>query len=188
MEIYQEFVLTVIVSVLLFLLLGKLAATGEHDQGVTGGANDGSIKNSPEEKNHDASPSQLRNSDNNSDLAAGVPDDRIAPAETLRHEDMAEDREAKVELEREIAGEVDLKEEEEKGEEEEGWEGIERSEQEKLFAVATAFANSERGAEELSELSGDVQMQLYALHKVATEGPCYQPQPMALKLSARTKW
>nr|CAD1830474.1 unnamed protein product [Ananas comosus var. bracteatus] len=31
-------------------------------------------------------------------------------------------------------------------------------------------------------------MKLYGLYKVATEGPCYEPQPMALKLSARTKW
>ncbi|CAH9069226.1 unnamed protein product [Cuscuta europaea] len=31
-------------------------------------------------------------------------------------------------------------------------------------------------------------MQLYGLHKVATEGPCCTPQPMAFKLSARAKW
>ncbi|XP_042058560.1 acyl-CoA-binding domain-containing protein 3-like [Salvia splendens] len=31
-------------------------------------------------------------------------------------------------------------------------------------------------------------MQLYGLHKVALEGPCLEPQPMALMVSARTKW
>ncbi|KAL2505843.1 Acyl-CoA-binding domain-containing protein 3 [Abeliophyllum distichum] len=31
-------------------------------------------------------------------------------------------------------------------------------------------------------------MQLYGLHKIAVEGPCHEPQPMALKVSARARW
>ncbi|KAB1202565.1 Acyl-CoA-binding domain-containing protein 3 [Morella rubra] len=37
-------------------------------------------------------------------------------------------------------------------------------------------------------VGSDVKMDLYGLHKIATEGPCRDPQPMSLKFSARTKW
>ncbi|GAV65942.1 ACBP domain-containing protein [Cephalotus follicularis] len=77
---------------------------------------------------------------------------------------------------------VDIDDEEE--EEEEDWEGIERSELEKLFAeAAKSVDNLESGS-----LGSDLHMELYGLHKVATEGPCRQPQPMALMVSARAKW
>ncbi|ERN13375.1 acyl-CoA-binding domain-containing protein 3 [Amborella trichopoda] len=69
----------------------------------------------------------------------------------------------------------------------EEWEGIERSDLEKLFAVASKFVESESN-ELLSRVGSDVQMQLYGLHKVATEGTCYGSQPSALKISARAKW
>ncbi|RWV95289.1 hypothetical protein GW17_00042096 [Ensete ventricosum] len=71
---------------------------------------------------------------------------------------------------------------------EDEWEGIERSELEKLFGVATEFVGSEKGVDAVSKLSNELQMQLYGLHRVATEGPCYEPQPMALKVTARAKW
>ncbi|XP_026660185.1 acyl-CoA-binding domain-containing protein 5-like isoform X2 [Phoenix dactylifera] len=71
---------------------------------------------------------------------------------------------------------------------EDDWEGIEKSELEKLYGVAAAYADSKDGKEAVSRLSSDVQMQLYGLQKVATEGPCYEPQPMALKVTARSKW
>ncbi|URD73461.1 Acyl CoA binding protein [Musa troglodytarum] len=71
---------------------------------------------------------------------------------------------------------------------EDEWEGIERSELEKLFGVATEFVGSEKGGDAVSKLSNELQMQLYGLHRVATEGPCYEPQPMALKVTARAKW
>ncbi|WOL19124.1 acyl-CoA-binding domain-containing protein 3-like isoform X3 [Canna indica] len=71
---------------------------------------------------------------------------------------------------------------------EDDWEGIERSELEKFFGVASEFVGSEKGGDAVSKLSNEVQMQLYGLHKVATEGPCYESQPMALKVSARSKW
>ncbi|XP_042494118.1 acyl-CoA-binding domain-containing protein 3-like [Macadamia integrifolia] len=71
---------------------------------------------------------------------------------------------------------------------EDDWEGIERSDLENLFASAAAFAGSSDNTDRFSKVGSDVQMQLYALHKVAMEGPCHEPQPMALKVSARAKW
>lgn len=72
--------------------------------------------------------------------------------------------------------------------EEDDWEGIEKSELEKRFGAAIAYVGSGSGGDALSKLSSDVQMQLYGLQKVATEGPCYESQPLALKVSARAKW
>ncbi|KAB1204024.1 Acyl-CoA-binding domain-containing protein 3 [Morella rubra] len=77
--------------------------------------------------------------------------------------------------------------------EEDDWEGIERSELEKAFVAAAKFVleSASGGKEDLLATAGvgsDVQMDLYGLHKIATEGPCRDPQPMALKLSARAKW
>ncbi|KAG6526475.1 hypothetical protein ZIOFF_016460 [Zingiber officinale] len=68
------------------------------------------------------------------------------------------------------------------------WEGIELSDAEKLFRVATQFVDSNNGADAVSRLSNELQMQLYGLRKVAIEGPCYEPQPMAFKVSSRSKW
>ncbi|XP_057721856.1 acyl-CoA-binding domain-containing protein 3-like isoform X2 [Arachis stenosperma] len=65
-----------------------------------------------------------------------------------------------------------------------GWEGIERSELEKEFISASEFVVGGGG----NGLGSDVLMELYGLHKVATEGPCHEPQPMPLKLNARAKW
>lgn len=91
---------------------------------------------------------------------------------------------------------VVLGRESEQGIEEEGsllhwedeWEGIEKSELEKLFSVATEYAVSSSGAVALAGLSSDVQMELYGLFKIATEGRCYESQPLPLNFSARTKW
>lgn len=68
--------------------------------------------------------------------------------------------------------------------EDDEWEGIERSELDNAFEAAAKFVGSAAKDDQLS----DVQMELYALHKVATEGPCRESQPMALMLSARAKW
>ncbi|KAL1540891.1 acyl-CoA-binding domain-containing protein 3-like isoform X2 [Salvia divinorum] len=61
------------------------------------------------------------------------------------------------------------------------WEGVERSELEKIFGEAMVYAESESIAE-------DVRLQLYGLQKAALQGPCHGSQPMALHLSARSKW
>lgn len=71
----------------------------------------------------------------------------------------------------------------------EEWEGIDRSEVEKRFGVAAAFAASGAGAAALSKLSSDVQLQLQGLLKVAIDGPCYDStQPLTLRPSSRAKW
>ncbi|XP_027179603.1 acyl-CoA-binding domain-containing protein 3-like isoform X1 [Coffea eugenioides] len=64
------------------------------------------------------------------------------------------------------------------------WEGIERSELEKHFDAAVAFVGSKGNAD---RIDGNTRMQLYGLHRVAMEGTCHGPQPMALKVSARAK-
>ncbi|KAK4426407.1 Acyl-CoA-binding domain-containing protein 3 [Sesamum alatum] len=75
------------------------------------------------------------------------------------------------------------------GEGEEGltdddWEGIERSELEKNFGEAVVFVGCKSNADQIA----DVKLQLYGLQKVVLQGPCYGSQPMALKVSARSKW
>ncbi|XP_031277971.1 acyl-CoA-binding domain-containing protein 3-like isoform X1 [Pistacia vera] len=72
--------------------------------------------------------------------------------------------------------------------EEDDWEGIETTELERLFGVAVAFVGNKSNADRISRLGSDVKLQLYGLHKIATEGPCHEPQPMALKVSARANW
>lgn len=73
----------------------------------------------------------------------------------------------------------------EKSDEEWEWEGIERSEVEKMFMAATEYVG-EKGY--IGNCDDDLEMELYGLHKVAMEGPCRESQPMALKLAARAKW
>ncbi|XP_044982220.1 acyl-CoA-binding domain-containing protein 5-like isoform X1 [Hordeum vulgare subsp. vulgare] len=71
----------------------------------------------------------------------------------------------------------------------EEWEGIERSEVEKRFGAAAAFAASDTGTAALSKLNSDVQLQLQGLLKVAVDGPCYDAaQPLTLRPSSRAKW
>lgn len=73
--------------------------------------------------------------------------------------------------------------------EDDDWEGVERSELETMFGEAARFV-VESGDKDgrFAGVGSDVQMELYGLHKVATEGPCLQKPPMALKVSARAKW
>ncbi|XP_017980983.1 PREDICTED: acyl-CoA-binding domain-containing protein 3 isoform X1 [Theobroma cacao] len=70
------------------------------------------------------------------------------------------------------------------------WERIERTELKKDFGAAVRFLECKSNADQTYDLkiANDVKMQFYGLHKIATEGPCHEPQPMALKLSARAKW
>ncbi|CAA0839370.1 Acyl-CoA-binding domain-containing protein 3 [Striga hermonthica] len=81
------------------------------------------------------------------------------------------------------------------GDVDDDWEGIERSELEKVFAEAVNYLEyggkgKDKDCEDskLAKLGSDVQMELYGLHKVAVEGPCHEPQPMAFKVAARAKW
>ncbi|KAK8964897.1 Acyl-CoA-binding domain-containing protein 1 [Platanthera guangdongensis] len=118
--------------------------------------------------------------------------------DAIGKEEEEEEEEEKREVERPSVENMDavLGRESEEGIEEEGsllhwedeWEGIEKSELEKLFSVATEYVVSSSGAVALAGLSSDVQMELYGLFKIATEGRCYESQPLPLNFSARTKW
>lgn len=72
--------------------------------------------------------------------------------------------------------------------EDDDWEGIERTELERLFAASVVFVGSKSNADRVSSLGSDVKMRLDGLHKIATRGPCLESQPMAFKVSARAKW
>ncbi|EOY23605.1 Acyl-CoA binding protein 2 isoform 2 [Theobroma cacao] len=68
------------------------------------------------------------------------------------------------------------------------WEGVECTELDEAFSAATAFVAA-AAADRLSQkVSSEMQLQLYGLYKIATEGPCTAPQPSALKMTARAKW
>lgn len=65
------------------------------------------------------------------------------------------------------------------------WEGVESTELDETFSAATAFVAATAAAQ---KVSNEVQLQLYGLYKIATEGPCSAPQPSAFKMTARAKW
>ncbi|XP_057798766.1 acyl-CoA-binding domain-containing protein 1 isoform X2 [Salvia miltiorrhiza] len=68
------------------------------------------------------------------------------------------------------------------------WEGVESTELDEIFSAATAFVAATAADRSAMKVSNDVQLQLYSLYKIATEGPCSAPQPSALKMTARAKW
>ncbi|XP_020079941.1 acyl-CoA-binding domain-containing protein 1-like [Ananas comosus] len=69
------------------------------------------------------------------------------------------------------------------------WEGIESTELDEEFSAASTFvATTAADRAASAKVSNDVQLQLYGLYKIATEGPCTAPQPSPLKMTARAKW
>ncbi|XP_075493872.1 acyl-CoA-binding domain-containing protein 1-like [Primulina tabacum] len=68
------------------------------------------------------------------------------------------------------------------------WEGVESTELDETFSAATAFVAAKAADRAAVKTSNEVQLQLYGLYKIATEGPCSAPQPSALKMTARAKW
>lgn len=72
--------------------------------------------------------------------------------------------------------------------EEDDWEGIERTELERLFGAAVAYFGSLSNADTVLNLGKDVKLKLHGLHKIATQGPCQEPKPIIFKLCARAKW
>ncbi|KAL7146112.1 hypothetical protein ABFS83_06G019300 [Erythranthe nasuta] len=68
------------------------------------------------------------------------------------------------------------------------WEGVESTELDEIFSAATAFVAATAADRAGLKVSSDVQLQLYGLYKIASEGPCTAPQPSALKMTARAKW
>ncbi|PWA58784.1 FERM/acyl-CoA-binding protein, 3-helical bundle [Artemisia annua] len=71
-------------------------------------------------------------------------------------------------------------------EDDDAWEGVEKSNLQKSFGMASDYYGKNENS--LRILESDVHKELYGLHKVATEGPCHEPQPMILKVSTRAKW
>lgn len=68
------------------------------------------------------------------------------------------------------------------------WEGVESTELDEAFSAATTFVATTAADRSASKVSNDLQLQLYAFYKIATEGPCSTPQPSAIKMTARAKW
>uniref|UniRef100_A0A1J3D067 Acyl-CoA-binding domain-containing protein 1 n=2 Tax=Noccaea caerulescens TaxID=107243 RepID=A0A1J3D067_NOCCA len=72
--------------------------------------------------------------------------------------------------------------------EDDDWEGVESTELDEAFSAATAFVAAAASDRHSQKVSNELQLQLYGLYKIATEGPCTAPQPSALKMTARAKW
>lgn len=68
------------------------------------------------------------------------------------------------------------------------WEGVESTELDNAFSAATAFVAVSSADKLPNKLPNEVQLQLYGLYKIATEGPCSVPAPPAFKRTARAKW
>ncbi|EPS69902.1 hypothetical protein M569_04861 [Genlisea aurea] len=68
------------------------------------------------------------------------------------------------------------------------WEGVEITELDETFSAATVFVAATAADRSSLKVSNEVQLQLYGLYKIATEGPCTAPQPSPLKMTARAKW
>lgn len=68
------------------------------------------------------------------------------------------------------------------------WEGVESTELDEAFSAATAFVAAAASDRLSQKVSNELQLQLYGLYKISTEGPCTAPQPSALKMTARAKW
>lgn len=102
----------------------------------------------------------------------------------------------KVESSTAISGETDsliaeqgsLRGDDEEDEDDDDWEGVESTELDEAFSAATAFVAAAASDRLSQKVSNELQLQLYGLYKIATEGPCTAPQPSALKMTARAKW
>jgi len=71
-------------------------------------------------------------------------------------------------------------------EDEDDWEEIERTDLERSFGNAVVFVGSRIND---NSLSNEVNMKLHGYYRIATQGPCNEPQPSTLKFSsARAKW
>lgn len=111
-----------------------------------------------------------------------------------KHDDVVSDTGHRIEAEREsvMAEQGSVRNESVDGGDDDydddDWEGVESTELDEAFSAATAFVAA-AAADRLSQkVSNDIQLQLYGLYKIATEGPCSTPQPSPLKMTARSKW
>jgi len=74
------------------------------------------------------------------------------------------------------------------GTDDDDWEGVESSELDEAFSAATAFVAATVAEKSSQKVPNEVQLQLYGLYKIATEGPCGVAPPPAFKIRARAKW
>ncbi|XP_018477731.1 acyl-CoA-binding domain-containing protein 3-like isoform X1 [Raphanus sativus] len=110
----------------------------------------------------------------------------VSECEEVRVEESNTVEESEHEMELDTIGEKEeLSIEEEEDDDDDDWEGIERSELEKAFATTSNLLEESGKAEEIGD---EAKMELYGLHKIATEGSCRETQPMAIMVSARAKW
>ncbi|KAG6594994.1 Acyl-CoA-binding domain-containing protein 3, partial [Cucurbita argyrosperma subsp. sororia] len=70
--------------------------------------------------------------------------------------------------------------------EDDDWVGIDRTELEKEFEAVVKFVKIHDTED--PNFGDELKMRLSGLHKIAMEGCCREPPPLALKISARSKW
>jgi Acyl CoA binding protein len=160
MDFFHELYLSAVISIILAFLLGKFGSTD----------------------NRRRISSSMASSRDSTIHVAVEPNQTSYPV----NEGVKEIEEEEEEEEKRSQNEVEI--ERSGGLEEEGWEGVERSGAEGLFSEAVKFTGSDVGKEKMGKLAREMQLRLYGLYKVATEGTCYQPQPMAIKLTSRARW
>ncbi|GAB4826179.1 hypothetical protein Ancab_009045 [Ancistrocladus abbreviatus] len=68
------------------------------------------------------------------------------------------------------------------------WEGLESTELDEAFSAATSFMAASAVDKLVHKVPNDVQLMLYGLYKIGTEGPCTASPPPAFKMTARAKW
>ncbi|KAK1273742.1 Acyl-CoA-binding domain-containing protein 1 [Acorus gramineus] len=162
MEFFTELLLTVAFSLLFAIVLSKLVALASDGDSID------------QDRGFGGEASVIGGSNE------GSVEERLR---TDEQEAMVSEREGLDENRRSDLGIEETETEEGDGEDE--WEEIERSELEERFREAAAASVNESV---LSKLSRDLQLRLYGLRKIATEGPCHEPRPMALMVAARAKW
>ncbi|XP_047148709.1 acyl-CoA-binding domain-containing protein 1-like [Vigna umbellata] len=111
-------------------------------------------------------------------------------SEAVKREDVVPDSAASLRLEEQsvVAEHGSVRNDSDGDYDDDDWEGVESTELDEAFSAATAFVAA-AAADRLSQkVSSDLQLQLYGLYKIATEGPCSTPQPSPLKMTARAKW
>lgn len=107
----------------------------------------------------------------------------VTESEEVRVEESNSGEKSEDKMEFSIEEQVELSIEED--DDDDDWEGIEKSELEITFSAASnLLEQSGKGG----EITAEAKMELYGLHKIATEGSCREAQPMAIMLSARAKW
>ncbi|XP_022740763.1 uncharacterized protein LOC111292587 [Durio zibethinus] len=218
MELLLEFVVTVSLSFILSFILGKLltlsSIVDQHLEAMSRSCMEVTTKSEKylvecekelgfvsEVAKVDALGEPVEEKDTLGEALNGSYGSTITTEETIEEISSGEEsfvnETTEIELAKEDEEEIEVLECEKENEgdclkdglfDEDDWEGIEITELEKNFGAAVCFLECRSNADQTLKLGNDLKMQLYGLHKIATEGPCHEPQPMALKLSAHAKW